>query len=580
MSPRIPVCVTLVVSMMMPWIPCGLAATRHGATVTDWESHRRAYASSQKHLRHTQQNAHHPHDTVTDTSWHANGLNVPQTATQTETDTADTTRGPPGTTASIPVFNVMTFGAKGDKKTDDTLAFRQALSDAGRMHGGAHVYVPPGLFVLAGTLVIPPGVTLLGTYGSVPSHAVGIGAGQSMQDGSVLIPTGMRGTTGCSPAVDDLDCNVSLIDVQLNGVVRNLAIYYQEQETVKTPVPYPWTVRLTGSNAALVDVELLGCWNCIAIVNAHRHYVARVQGQAINIGLFVDQIHDIGRIENVHWIVTFSSAAPFIFHQTLHGRAFVFGDSDWQFVFNTFAYAYAVGYHFIARGNQRLATNGNFVGVAADMMVNRSVLVEQTQVAGILFVNSEFTAFCDRGVDARYLWHQHNTTVIYCPPTDVGIEPTHVEVLAGNLGPVKFVDSTFFGPTARVAVTDGNGTVSFSSCHFDDWDNNMPPGPLPSPACNVDGGCFQHGGTPAIEHRGGALVLSGNDFGDAILANRLGLAMTRHVDVGPRAQRTLVMGNVIDAGTLNITRAAGSTGRLVVVNNVDDTSPTTTMYDV
>ena len=47
---------------------------------------------------------------------------------------------------------------------------------------------------------------------------------------------------------------------------------------------------------------------------------------------------DIGRIEDVHWIVTYSSQAPFIYHQTTHGRAFVFGRSDWQYVLNTFAY--------------------------------------------------------------------------------------------------------------------------------------------------------------------------------------------------------------------------------------------------
>ena len=40
-----------------------------------------------------------------------------------------------------------------------------------------------------------------------------------------------------------------------------------------------------------LQVEMLGCWNCVAAVYAGRHYIARVQGQALNIGVFVDRTH-------------------------------------------------------------------------------------------------------------------------------------------------------------------------------------------------------------------------------------------------------------------------------------------------
>jgi hypothetical protein len=32
-----------------------------------------------------------------------------------------------------------------------------------------------------------------------------------------------------------------------------------------------------------------------------------------------------------------------VYHQTTHGRAFVFGRSDWEYVLNTFAFGYAIG---------------------------------------------------------------------------------------------------------------------------------------------------------------------------------------------------------------------------------------------
>jgi hypothetical protein len=53
--------------------------------------------------------------------------------------------------------------------------------------------------------------------------------------------------------------------------------------------------------------------------------------------------------------------------QLLHGRAFVFARTDWEYVFNTFAFGYAIGYHFVA--SPQGSCNGNFLGIGADMAV-------------------------------------------------------------------------------------------------------------------------------------------------------------------------------------------------------------------
>ena len=42
------------------------------------------------------------------------------------------------------------------------------------------------------------------------------------------------------------------------------------------------SVCLNGINAAVTDVECLNCWNAVRAVQAHRHYIARIQGQPIN----------------------------------------------------------------------------------------------------------------------------------------------------------------------------------------------------------------------------------------------------------------------------------------------------------
>ena len=111
----------------------------------------------------------------------------------------------------------------------------------------------------------------------------------------------------------DINCTRSFITVTENAVLRGFTIYYPEQENKKTPVPYPWTVFLgaaascgtpypcVADNAAVTDVELLGSWNGVAAVQSHRHYVARVHGHPINIGVFVDETYDIGEGASPAW---------------------------------------------------------------------------------------------------------------------------------------------------------------------------------------------------------------------------------------------------------------------------------------
>ena len=53
-----------------------------------------------------------------------------------------------------------------------------------------------------------------------------------------------------------------------------------------------------------------------------------------------------------------------------------------------------------------------------------------------------------------------------------------------------------------MAVADGIGTVSFTECHFDQWDNHL----------NANGSAYEHRGSPAVEQLGGTLILSGNEF--------------------------------------------------------------------
>ena len=66
------------------------------------------------------------------------------------------------------MIDVTSFGAKGDGKTDDTKAFQTALDSAASQH--VQVYAPSGSYPFLGQINVPQGVTLKGTWESVPAH--------------------------------------------------------------------------------------------------------------------------------------------------------------------------------------------------------------------------------------------------------------------------------------------------------------------------------------------------------------------------------------------------------------------------
>ena len=59
-------------------------------------------------------------------------------------------------------FNVKSFGAIGDGRTDDTAPIRAAIAAANTLGGGV-VYLPTGSYLVSGTLTFSNGVSLAGS---------------------------------------------------------------------------------------------------------------------------------------------------------------------------------------------------------------------------------------------------------------------------------------------------------------------------------------------------------------------------------------------------------------------------------
>jgi hypothetical protein len=403
-----------------------------------------------------------------------------------------------GTILTNDVFLVQDFGARGDGRTDDTSAFQRGLDAAGQAGGGI-VQAPRGVYLFSGHLNIPSGVTLKGLWESVPSH-VGIrspGSPRPTDDGTTFLVTEGRGQEEGTP----------FITLNHNATLKGVVLYYPDQKVDEEPQAYPWAIAMRGKNPAVLGVELLNPYNGIDARHNERHLIRDVQGQPLRRGVLVDDIYDIGRIEDVHFNPWWSVKPKLLAWQQAHGEAFIFGRSDWQYVFNTFCFGYNVGYKFIE--TKVGVCNGNFLGIGADDCFT-AVVVENCAPFGLLISNGEFVSF-------------H------------GPDPTMVRVESTNRGSIRFVNCAFWGPCNQIAQLSGRGTTGFSDCTFVQWDHKKE-------------------GRAALQASDGTILVRGCEFRES----------KPQVELGPSVKRAVITDNIM-SGPLQVTNQAKA--KVVIANN-------------
>ncbi len=395
---------------------------------------------------------------------------------------------------STPGFwSVRDFGARGDGVADDTAAFQRALDAAGKT--GGIVQAPAGRYLFRGTLKVPSSVTLEGSFRSVPAHN-GIrdaGLPKPGDDGTTLLATAGKGQERGDP----------FLGLTTNSTVKGLVIYYPEQDPNATPVPYPWAIALRGKNPAVADVELLNPYQGIDATENERHNIRNVHGQPLRRGILVDQVYDIGRIENVHFNPWWSCSAAVVKFMVGEADGFILGKTDWEYMANCFSIIYRRGFVFTqfrhGPGNVVLTQCGHDIAPVA-------VRVEASQPhAGVAFSNSQFMG--------------------------------SIEIAESNAGPVKFSNCGFWGVgpgdfqnpgTATTATLAGQGHVTFTGCHFTGWDT-------------------KHEGAPCLRVRSQGLTLMGCDFMDP----------KPHLELGHELKAGILVGNRFRGGAKITNRAAG-----------------------
>ena len=323
-------------------------------------------------------------------------------------------------------------GVVGDGKTDDTAAIQAALDVQGKT--GGEVFLPPGQYLIKGSLRVPTGVTLRGSW-DAPHHG-------AWDKGTTLAITGGRGSEDGPAAVELAE----------SSALQGVTMVWPEQ-IWNNITAYPWAVHGQGMHNDVENVTLVNAYQGIkiGIPWSELHVIRNVFGCVLRRGILIDTTSDIGRIENVHFNEHYwarshyptlpkGSDAAVIAYTTAHLEAFTFGRTDWEYVLNTFVYGAKIGYRFIQ--TPAGACNGQFSGIGADGC-NVGVQIDAIQPIGLQITNGEFTTFTG----------EPNCGVVTAP---------------GAGGAAQFVNCNFWSNTGGVARLHGETAVTFSDCHFQD----------------------------------------------------------------------------------------------------------------
>lgn len=325
-------------------------------------------------------------------------------------------------------------GVRGDGRSDDTAALQRALESL--TNRGGTLELPPGQYLIAGSLQIPTGVTFKGSWES-PHHGAYL-------KGTTLLFTGGRGNEKATPA----------ITLQQSSALHGFTFLWPQQKWPHI-VPYPWAIQGIGMHNTIENITFVNAYNGIRlghIAGSELHLVRNVFGCVLRRGIFVDSTTDIGRLENVHfnphyWNRSGHSSRPLqdgnpdlkiAEYTTAHLEAFIFGRSDWQSVNSCFVFGAKIGFHFIRTPSG--AANAQLLGVGADFC-RTSVQIEELQRLGAQFTNSTFMA----------AGGAPGTTVVTTP-------------MAG--GAVTFLNCTFWEAPGGIGQLDGLTNVNFSDCQF------------------------------------------------------------------------------------------------------------------
>lgn len=402
---------------------------------------------------------------------------------------------------AIAEFNVTEFGAVANDGLDDTAAFQLALY-AAHDAGGGVVFAPAGQYRFNGQLFVPANVTLRGDWRNPDSNPAAAG--------TMLLPYADAGNAAGKP----------FITAQGASTIRDLSIWYPEQNNIAAVKAYPWTIafdqNVTDYGPSLRNLTLYNSYQGINLYKAAGAHIRNVYMTALKHGALVDHIGDIIRFETVrfkpaYWANSGLASAPSAASIRTYTRANATGISqkknDWGYMYDVQLDGFNIGLH---------ASFGNIWGIPGGYngQIDRltveggktGILFEQISEFGIMISNSNISATGTDGIAVH-------------APSSFGADSM-----------VSFNNTTFSAPQGKPLLLEGAGTLSLLHNTFSDW---------------ATGGW-------AIDATAGTLIVESNTFAVDKPDIRLGSAVSS----------AAVVGNSYAAGTPNVSNV--STGDIKI----------------
>ena len=277
----------------------------------------------------------------------------------------------------------------------------QKAVDAVAERGGGTVYLTAGDYGLRTPVLVRRGVTIRGDYSA-----------KAPAKGSVLRLFGSRGDENAEPA----------FRMENGSGLVGLVFFYPEQ-SLRDPVPYPWTVRTApdgraGNNQTIADCTFVNSWMGIRIgpeVN-ECHTFRRVRICALRTGFHIDMTTDIGRITDVVvspkvWCSSGFPGSPALsplrtYLQTQDTAAAVYTRSDWEYIRGLRIDGYRTGIRFTAA---EVPTNAVLAGCDVSDCATALDFIQLNWV-GVACYNSRFagirrTAVCAKDFRSTVLFN-------------------------------------------------------------------------------------------------------------------------------------------------------------------------------
>ena len=395
-------------------------------------------------------------------------------------------------------------------ETDATEQIQTYLTKLGQSGGGT-LFLRPGKYRIEGVLTIPTGVELRGSadFASVPKAIntmfyvytpIEEGKDEYTSTATVTMEegSGIRGIIFNYPeqnstyrktetVVDPVKSNEETKKAQ---EAENLAAEAEGREPVAvTPievtvdyyefdfVPYPYTIRGTGSDIYVVNVSVRNGWNGIDFktYKCDNHYIDYLAGHFYNRGIIIGAGSENGYVRNFQFNYNsiFQCLADVwsgwggepstpdlrsAFHQPMQAQfdnnsiILQLGHVENQLVYNCFNYASYIGVHLVEENGQ--AADARIFGHGVDYGT-QSLKIEAAE--RVEFTNLQLTAFnqCgDNGNTKRYAVDQ-SVTPIY----DIWLTDTFD-------GEVTITNFTEWAPSPTAGVRVDSGVLNMYNAQF------------------------------------------------------------------------------------------------------------------